>query len=346
MIIKNKDKGIISIAMVFGVGFFALSLALTMAVKNLAETAKNSDSKRGSEAFYLSESAMREGYYQYKKDPSYSGDNSISLNKNFLTRTVISNDEWPYKKLLGIADGKNTHRETVYKIEFPESIPFDCAIYSNNNLRINGGNGLNVTNGGKIFVRNNFINKGNINVEVVNSSPFDIPNPEIDIEEYLTKAENDGLLVSFAKAEDAIDHLGENNNEVLYIEESNPKKDPKLNTNFTGSLVTESNLEINGGTYNAINNYATFIVNGDLKFSGDSTINGIVFVKGETNFTGGNTTINGSLISLGEIGLLTLGGSVTINYNSSDWKNLAGLQYLVASSSPKIIQWLEQLNIL
>ena len=98
---------------------------------------------------------------------------------------------------------------------------------------------------------------------------------------------------------------------------------------------------INGGTYTAGPGQIAIIVRGNLDIRGGATINGIVYVYGTTTFTG-NSTINGSLISLGDVTTGT--GSVEINYDATyigDLQDLIGLDP-VSAAPPTISNWSEE----
>ncbi|PIR70059.1 MAG: hypothetical protein COU46_03495 [Candidatus Niyogibacteria bacterium CG10_big_fil_rev_8_21_14_0_10_42_19] len=135
------------------------------------------------------------------------------------------------------------------------------------------------------------------------------------------------------------------NSEVVYIDDDGTKANiGNTNTNFTGSLVKIGNPDLTGGVFNSFGNFATIVVYGNLKISGNTTINGIVYVTGETSFGGGTNTINGSLISAGGTSVTDLTGNATINFDPTvyaSWQDITGLN-TTSTESPRVVGWTEE----
>jgi len=320
--------------MVFGVGFFALAMALTMSIRSLAETVKNNDNKRGNETFYLSESAMREGYYQYENNPSYEG--SASIFPGISASTTIA-ENWPYIEVIGVAERKQANRKTVYKV-VSGGAALNCAAYSSHviDLKSNAAEIIgNVYAGDEIKDPHDNVTEG---LKLTSADVY-IPAPIIDIAPYISESP---MEYSAAEASQGIED-GSINNSVVYVNDSGETKieggsDP---IDFNGSLVTTGSLRINSGKLSALGNRVAIYVEGDLYLEGNVEINGIVYVKGFTKITGNGNKITGSLISVGAIETTDLSGSITIDFDenlSEVWSELAGLR----ASSPEIISWEER----
>jgi len=329
--------------MIFGVGFFALGLALAVSIKSLAETSKNNDNKKGNETFYLSEAAMREGYYQYKNNPSpdsYSPTPEPFPDSNASVEILINND-WPYKEIIGIAErnaahGETSHRENVYKI-VSGGAAFNCAAYSSYVINLNGNAQIigNVYAGDEINDPRGNISGGS----KLTSSDVIIPAPIIDIDPYISESP---MAYTASQAGNGIED-GTINNSVVYV---NDTHETKINggphsINFTGSLVTVGDLRLNSGTFTALGEHVAIYVEGDLYLEGGVEINGIVYVKGNTKITGNGNKITGSLISVGAIETTDLLGTITIDFDenlSEVWSDLTGLN----TTSPVIDSWEER----
>jgi len=84
---------------------------------------------------------------------------------------------------------------------------------------------------------------------------------------------------------------------------------------LTGDVWVNGNVSIAGSTTaGTVASPVTLIINGNYSSSGNSTINGIVYVTGSVTFGSGNGTVNGVLVSEGSINFAGNGG---INYNTS-----------------------------
>jgi hypothetical protein len=364
---KNNDKGIMSLAVVFVIGFFGLGLVLTVATAALLGINKNYNTNSGNQTFYTAEAAAREGVYQYLASSSYLGGNFNQPINNISTSSIpISvSSSWPYVTITAEAEDNTTHREVGYILNvFPEGLAFDYAIYAENDLNfqsagaeVNGNVFANSSTSDSVTCNPNADINGDVSSpgtidEDCNSAASStvenvepIPFPPIDLDAYASLATcfattaADALAcvpnaplsgVIFASTTDFINNLGGNNTDLL------------------GSIITKDGMKINNGTYTTA--YATSVViatEGDLTLRGNTTITGIVYVKGSTELGGGggsnNVTINGALISLG--GVTNISGNVEINYNEDivgEWADLLGLATSTPALPPRITQWQEQ----
>ena len=365
----QKDKGIMSLAVVFVVGLFGLSTALTITTVALVGLNKNMDNKSGNQSFYTAEAAVREGIYQCINDPflcdddesaSYSG-GALQPNQ-LLNGTLMGNieviDNWPFIEVTGDAGNNLTYRKIITNV-FPGGLEviFNCAVFSNNNLDFGGSVDVN----GNVFANGEMDFTGasaQVNGDVASPLPVEdednitgdifvgidsIDPPIIDLQPYYDEAVDEGTF--FDNSTDAETYLSSGpipGPEVVYVEDL-INETHITGANLTGSLVVEGDLQMSGGTIiNAANNYAAVIVEGNLTITGNTTINGVVYVTGDTSFSGGNVEINGSLIAIGNVTDLT--GSVTVNFDENtigDWQTFFGLE-TTSSEPPSVVSWNEQ----
>ena len=363
MFSNKNERGIMSLVVIFVVGFFGLGVALTIATIALLGIDKNINTKSGSQSFYTAEAATREGAYQcinsFYVDPSnfcLDSINAIPFDINMVSgTTTIRNLTWPYVEIKSVANNNLTQHEVVYNLtKFAEGLAFDKAVYSENTINVHGGANMNII--GNIFANGGVDCNGNPNIEgdvasagqvtncdnadseISNATP--IPPPEIDLQDYFD--EKDQYLENGT-------HDITINSEYEGIIFASTTKDVIVNINHIGALVAKCDeLEIRGN-YEASSLYATsiaIVVYGDLTIKGDTTIKGIVYVKGTTRFDGGGHDINidGALISTGPIDDVTLGGSVRVEYNEDAVKNWSEALGLITtpSDAPRIIGWQEQ----
>jgi len=350
---KNNDKGIMSLAVIFVIGFFGLGLVLTVATAALLGITKNYNTNSGNQTFYTAETAVREGIYQYLADNSYSTGNFSQTINNISTSSIpISvTSSWPYVIITGEAENNITHREVGYILNvFPEGLAFDYAVYSENTLDLGGSvdvegnifaNGTTSISGsatidGDAFSAATVTTTGSGDVTGNESSFVDpIPPPQIDLEEYRSIA-----TFEATSSPDAQGYLNGNTitGEIIFVDATTTETDIQT-TNLTGSLAVKGDLRLRGGTViTATDNYAAVVVNGDLRITGNTTINGVVYVSGNTTFSGGNNFINGSLISVDGVDTELL-GSVDIQFSTSTL--LFGIS-TTTTSTPKITSWQEQ----
>ena len=363
-IIDFKDnRGVMSLIVILGIGFFILAIGLTLTGQIVVEIMRNRNTIAGDQSFFTAEAAAREGVYQYRSNASYLGGTPQLINNTVSGEIIVTDIGWPYIEAGGKASNI-TNRNVIITLNlFPEGEAFDHAIYSQHNLWLSGNTAIN----GSIFANNSIdINNAAVDVNGNAFSPneFDdnfgvidgdivigvdpIPQPEIDLTDYINEANANGTY--FMDKNDAQNYLnGQSQTAVVFIEDLGETHiQGGGGTTLNGSLVTKGNLRLSGGTYNATGDLAAIIVEGNLRIGGGTTINGIVIVKGNATLVGGGgpNTINitGALIVLGETNLTSLNGNININYDlalASSWQNLTGL-ILTSSVPSKIKSWREE----
>lgn len=358
---KTNQNGIIGLAVVFGVGLFALGAALTLTLGALSELSKDRNAISGDQSFYNADAAAREGAYQFINDASttYAGGAPVLLNGSATAAIAVASLAWPYVEVHGEAENARNFRTSIYILTlFPEGFAFDYAVYAQNNLTFGGNievngsvfanngidfNGASAQINGNAYSPAEIEDTGNINGDAFGGVNI-IPPPGIDFEVYRNIAASSTPSTLFSSAADAETYLnGQVREAVVYVEDTVKTKVQGAGTQLTGSLVTEHDLDITGGTYNATGTYVAVAVNGDLKIAGGATINGIVYVTGETSFGGGTNTINGSLISAGGA-TADVAGNAVINFDpdiAASWQNLSGLD-TTSTSTPVIVEWREE----
>ncbi|MBI4114398.1 MAG: hypothetical protein HY445_00980 [Candidatus Niyogibacteria bacterium] len=359
--VQKSEEGIISLITILAVGLFALGTVLTISAGTLSETVKNKNMTSGSQSFYTAESAMREGAYQvieevkeFGGDPTYAGEDYFALNSTSNSDVTVLYD-WPYAIMRGEATGGNVNRAVIHTITvFPEGLAFDYAMYAQHKLNFGGNSTVNgniFANDGIDFTGNSaeingdafsseeFTDTDNINGEAI-SGVDPIPSPELDTDDYY-----DAATHIFADDNDAETFLNNKTNTArVFIEDLGEIKIQGNNTILNGFLATLGDLDITGGVINADENFAAIVVLGNLKISGGTIINGVVYVKGNTTFGAGTNVINGSLISAGDVSVTAVTGNATINYDpniASAFPNLAGLN-TTSTEDPKILGWTEE----
>lgn len=348
---KKQNKGIISLAAVFTIGFLALSIAMATSVSALQELKKGFNTVSGDKTFLAAEAAAGEGIYQYIKDDTYSV-GTIPLLNNVSANSITVNSSllgWAYREILGTAENNLTNRKVKNTVLlFPSGVAFDYAVYSEKDLFFTGNASIigdvfsNSTTscGGSSNIEGNAYAAGINDCDGYASSTHQnvniIPPPEIDFQFYYDIALTSGTL--FTTTTDAQAYLNGNTiNAVVFVDDSSAETDIQT-AELTGSLVVIGDLRLRGGTViTATNNYAAIAVNGNLRITGNTTIYGLVYVSGTTNFSGGNNFIYGSIISVG--GTETdITGSVVIDYNMPSEPP----EGLVMDGNPEIIGWQEE----
>lgn len=341
--------------------FFGLSVSLTLALGALGELSKDRNAISGDQSFYAADAAAREGAYQFINDASstYAGGNPVLLNGSSTGTIAVASLVWPYVEVQGEAANSVSSRTSIYTLTlFPEGFAFDYAVYAQNdltfggNIEVNGSvfanqgiefNGASAQINGDVFSPEEIENNGNINGGAFTGVNY-IPPPGIDFSVYRAIAASSTPPTLFTAAADAEAYVnGQTQTGVIYVADSVKTKVQGAGTQLTGSLVTEYDLDITGGTYNATGTYVAVAVNGDLKIAGGATINGIVYVAGVTSFGGGTNTINGSLISAGGASAAVTGNAV-INFDpdiAANWTNLTGLD-TTSTSTPVVVEWREE----
>ena len=350
---QTKQKGIISLIVILSVGFLALAAALTVALSSFSGLLDNRNTKFGDFAFYTSEAAAKEGFLQFMENTDYLGDSLAPLNNS--SREILVSPslkyigDW-YKDIKGSSDNNFSNRNNVLTITtFAEGLAFNYAVFSETALDFKGSvivNGDIFANDGFSFNGGPIINgdafspqdiedTGNINGDI-HENVEEIPSPLIKIEDFEELA---GENV-FDNSSDAQSYIDNNTvGGVVYIKDQNAS----IKGDFTGCLVVEGDLNITGGTFVKTDNYPVIIVDGDLKITGNARIYGVVYVRGETSFGGGDIEIEGSLLSVGDISKTELAGNVKITFNeeyASIWQGMPGLD--TTSGTKRIIDWRQE----
>ncbi|MFC1595169.1 hypothetical protein ACFL3E_01950 [Patescibacteria group bacterium] len=357
----NSKKGIINLAVVFGIGLFALTSALTVSTNTLSELNKNRNTTSGNQSFYTAESATSEGVYQLINEITYIGGDAELLNNTQTGAIIITDHSGPYIEVQGTADTFSTHREVASMLTtFPEGEAFNHALYVDGELNFGGNSQVN----GNVWSNDDLSLSGSalIDGDAFTATQFDpadpasleayitgffgiadnpIPPPQIDSLYYKNNA--DTIINEPQVDKKTKNHLKFGTvDEIVFVD--NPTELLSIsNANFKGTLVVSGNLKLTGGTYatSSIRTtpHPTMIVEGDLDIMGGATINGIIFVKGVTNFSG-NNTVNGTIVSEGGINSPS-GGSV-INFVKGyvkDWFDMGGVDTGSSSQPPKVISW-------
>lgn len=360
----NNQKGVIMLFTILGVGSLALGAALTVAIGSLTELAKNRNTISGDQVFYTGEAAVSEGAYRYLSASSFAATAGQAINNTATSTVEVIPLSWPYVKARGRAANARTHRGVVRVITlYPEGLAFDYAVYAQNDLAFGG----NMIVNGNVFA-NNGIDGGNSNGVEINGDAFTpedidddknniegmsvtgvnpIPPPVIELDPYRDAALAALPSTYFATSSDAVTYVHGNSldNVIIFIDDEDTEAViGNSNTAVTGSIAKVGDLHLKGGIYSAIDTYVAIYVTGDLRITGGTTINGIVYVTGNTSFGGGNNVINGSLISAGGASVTDLTGTMTINFDPSvydTWPSLTGLN-TTSTSAPEIILWEEE----
>lgn len=360
----RSNDGVISLLAIFGIGVFALSASLAVAVGSAAGLAQNRNVVSGDQSFYTAEAGTFEGALQYRHaTSSYTGGSPELLNNTSEGSISVTSLNWPYVHVNSYATGQTVRRSVSHVITvFPEGFAFDYAVYAQNNLimggnlEINGGvfanDGIEF-NGNSAEINGNAYSPLNINENQpganINGEIFEgvdpIPPPELLIDPYLAYANASSTY--FATTSSAQSYVNGNmlDHVVVVIADDGVKASiGNSNTHATGTIVKTGNMDLKGGSYIAFDNFAAIVVYGDLKISGGTYIKGIVYVTGETSFGAGNNVIDGSLISAGGASVTDLTGNATINFDpvvTANWQNLAGLD-TTSNEEPEVILWEEE----
>jgi len=329
-----NNQGIVSIIIVLAVGLFAFGAAVVMASNAVNGLNKNMNTTSGDQVFYTAESATEEGIYQFIQSmASLYGDQNFDTINNVSESGFTIIKDWPYAQVVGSSTGTGVHRDVSMRVAlFPGAGAFDHAVYANHTLDISGGANMEIW--GDVFANDAINCGGNPNIHGVAASPGSIspscntdesvegdsveviPPPQIEPDEYFDAAVLDGHY--YASSTPAQSFLN-NASTTAYVFSNDPGLTKIHNATLYGFLYITGDLQLTGNdsTISAADGYAAIVVDGDLSITGTPIINGIVYVRGATSFSGGNKTINGSLISAGGLDTTALSGSVTINYVSS-----------------------------
>ena len=316
-----------------------MGTALTVYTGALSQLTHNRNIASGDQTFYSANAGSAEGAYQLlNSNPDTYLNGTILLNNMSGVISVTSSDDGADALVKGIADNGRNYRQVRYTVRvFPELLAFTYGIYTPNAINLSG----NVTVNGDAFATNGVDVQGHaeVNGNIVENEPSVIPS--LDPDPYREAAElSSTVFETPAEAEEYLD--GEEKTAIIFVEDTGETKIESNNTNLTGSLWVEGDLEISGGSFTAIDYYAAIVVQGDLTIHGNPEINGIIYVAGSTSIGSGNITINGSLISAGDTSIIDLNGNITINYDpeiSENWEDIVGLN--PTTHSPEIISWEE-----
>jgi len=359
MFLREKEKGIMSLTVVFIIGFLGLGMLVTITIFALAGIKQNRNTYIGNQTFYAAESAAKEGIYQFIENGFEDADN-FSVSVNDISETEISFEVgpslmgWAYKDVEGRARNTNYRDDNYRKLKgalllFPSAAAFDYAIYSEDNLSITGSahitgdifsNGITTCGGGTgCIIEGNVYSNGDDPDDTCNSHASSteenvdiVPPPTIDPYYYGGIADCTSTLADVEN-----DCLSILTTGVVFVDD--PGASEVLNNvDLVGNLtIIGDDITLNGGAViTASNDYAALVVDGNLKILGGATITGIVYVSGNTTFGGGDTQIFGSLIS--KEGVIDLGGNVTITYQGSTGPP-GGID---DSGDPQIISWQEE----
>lgn len=352
----QQKKGIISLITVLVIGFLGLSLVLAVAFLALVGLGKNYDRKFGEKTFYSADTVLKEAVLQYQNSNGTIASGKLSSINNISEGNISfnigpSSNGWQYRKIEATALNNSPNLRPFKRTlqgEFilnPSYKAFEYAIFSDGKLEIKGTTGISIT--GDIFSNSEIDCKGNTTIggEVfalnvgskcsgtkVNTNIATISPPSINISNYISFATCTSTASKVKN--DCLNDLPTNG--IIFVDD--PAKETKLqNIQLNGVLVIKGNLWLSGGnSITETNNHPAIIVEGNLKFTGNNTINGLIYVTGETTFGGGNVVINGSVLSVG--GAETeIGGSVTINYQKPT-NPPSGLN---PELKPKLVSWFE-----
>lgn len=366
--LNTGRDGITTLIAVLAIGAFALGSALTISLGALSGLSKNINIVSGDQKFFTAESFMSEGIYQYVKEIEATGVSTYTplppdlmngVESGAITVTPLS---WPYVIIRGDAENGNGRRIVKEVVSvFPEGQAFKYAVYAENLLNFGGSVAVN----GNVFANNGIGFTGN-NAEVNGDAftPGTIPAggtdnvlgeiftgvdviapPVINTTPYKDAAIAAGTY--FTDDDAAESYLGNQiRDAVIFVDDpyADKTKIAGSNTALNGSIVVLGNLELSGGVYSATGNYAAVVVYGDLRITGGTTINGVVYVAGETSFGSGNNVINGSLVSAQGASQTDVTGNSTINYDpalATTWPDLAGLDTTTVEA-PIVIDWGEE----
>jgi len=324
----KEEKGVISIIAVLSIGIFALGTSLVLAQGVLQQMTINRSNVSTYQAFYTAESGASEGVYKFKTDSSYRDENETFSGVNGLTANISADHIVNgYATIISGSVNGNNHRNVKVTLRnFPdeEGFAFDYGLYTPQIIDFHG----NVTINGPVFATNGTEGEesGSVDVSgpIIEGQTAELP--EIDAAPYIAESQPDTHFTNVVQAQEYIkDNPGIN--KVIFVDDTSLMKVQNINLN--GTLWTNGNLKLSsGGTITAGANHIALFVGGDLEITGGVTINGIVYVLGETTIGAGNVVINGSLISMGGAGI-DVGGTFTVNYQSSIldfWQDLVGLE--------------------
>jgi len=365
----QKDKGIMSLAVVLVVGLFGLGTAITVATVALVGLNKNFDNKSGNQSFYTAEAAAEEGTYRYIdkyiNGQVYNGEtfDFPELLNNIQTAQIsVINPIWPDVNAIvtAIATNNINQREIVYTLNiYPAGGAFDKALYSGDIINMQNANDSFKGVIGDIYASNEIMCDKNapfdfgddcdgtlsspdldnidikcIDPDCVSTNPpqiENVPTPILDPADLMIKPG----VTTFDNLTDLDDYLTnscDNPDDIIFFNNTSPIIIPVSCCLKVGALITEGDLDItNSG----------------------AGIEGLVYVKGVTTIEkGGNCEdddgnkikIRGSLVSVGGIIVNKGVGASFAIYDenlSSIWKEFVEPP-TPGSSIPVIVKWGEK----
>ena len=322
---RGRQEGIMSLVVIFVVGFFGLGVALTIATIALVGLNKNYNTNSGNQTFYTAETAVKEGAYRYIEnyDPvlgfsTYTGGIPPLINNATDTLSEIEIIEpypvWPYVGIKGTAGNGTTYREITYTLtEFPEGLAFDYAIFSESDISLGGNastswkifsNGTTSINSDSVTMNGDVISAGNITAgshgehwntingaTTTNAEPIPAPQINLDFDEYKTAAENNPAEPGGTVFENIhnLEHYLQNNTRtgVIFASTTNPLGLSSNSAVLNGSIATLGDLTLTNGSFFSNGDYEAVVVAGDFNISGNAIIEGNVYVEGDFEATGG-----------------------------------------------------------
>jgi hypothetical protein len=354
---QTNQKGIITLIVILSVGLLAVSAALTIALNSFAGLFDNRNVKFGDFAFYTSEAAAREGALQFIAGQSISNLSELNDSSSDISVTEL---DWPYYEIKGSADNIFNSRSNVFTVTtFAEGLAFNYAVFSKTDLKFAGdaeveGNvfandGFSFNSPNKTYVYGDAFSPEEIDGTDNNISgdehegTEEISPPSIDIDNLKASAD-----VIFDDAGDAKTYINGQTitNEIVVVEDADGATIGNSHTNFTGCLIVLGDLHLSGGYFNQMpsDNYPAIIVEGNLIIGGGTDIKGVVYVTGDTSFGTGGGTIDGSLISAGDVTTAAINGTAKIYYNeeyASIWQEMPGWLE-PTQENPRIIDWRQE----
>ena len=379
-IIDFKDnRGVMSLIVILGIGFFVLAIALTLTGQIVVEIMRNRNTIAGDQSFFTAEAAAREGFYQYLATTSYTGGNPELLNdvSEGSISVTTSTLGVAHREVIGTAKNNLTNRKVIYTVVFLEGLAFEYALFSESDLYLGGNakvggntfsNGTTSVNSNAVTMNGDVTSAGNITAgntgqfwnrisgaTTTNADPISAPQITIDFDEYKNAADSNGTLFT-AKA-DFESYLDGNASAsgVIFASTTESINLSHPDTDLSGSVVTLDDLQIVDGKFSSPDDRATIVVAGDFTMTGGEIegnvyvegdfrmnvgkIEGIVYVKGGTTFGAGNWTIEGAIISLGGVTLIGCGGNGVI-YNPDILANW--FDFITITNPPEIKSWQQE----
>jgi hypothetical protein len=352
---KNQ-KGVVGLITVFGVGLFALSVALTASSGILVEMAKNRNTTLGSQAFYTAEAGMKEGVYQYSGNNSYTG-GALTMLNNTDSGSISLETINEIRSIVKASAGRETNNRTVSGIiELYPNLSTKYSVYSGANLNISGiasieGNAFannNATISGISSVDGDLIARNNLSIiglptvsgetlcGACGDSVTPVPAPTIDTDAYRQEAISSGTYFINTAAAAAFIQSGVPINTVVFVE--NPGT-LVLNgiSEMSGSLYTTGSVVINGvHTINTTTGFASVVIEGNLNAIGILNA-GVVYVNGWSTFTG-SSSIEGALIALGGTTITGLAEVIFTPQTVALWQDTA----IPSPIKPAFTYWEEE----